>query len=352
MKKGIDVRTFHHAWLTGLVVSSSVASARPSLAAEPSAADKETGRSLYAQGMSLLEAHDYTGAERACRGAHAIVKVPTASTCWGHALEGLGRLVEARDAFVEAAHYPEKTGEPRVFTEARDAANAEADALTARIPSLVIAVTGPPDTTQLSATVDGATIAADTARLPRKVDPGRHVIVVSAPGFRQARIEATAVEGHEQRVAIYLEPLAGDDMAAPSDAPGPARVEPASPEAAGAGSGQRVLGLVVGGVGVAGLAVGSIFGLVASSAWSRSQSECVSPTNCSNHSQAISDHDDATSAGTLSTIAFLAGGALVATGAVLFFTAPSKHERSSGAHLEIAPLVAGGSGGLMLRGPF
>ena len=301
----------------------------------------------------MLDAHDYAGAERACRGAHAIVKVPTASTCLGHALAGLGRLVEARDAFVEAAHYPEATGEPRVFTEARIAASAEADALVASIPSLLIVLTGPPDTAPLSATIDGATIAADTVRLPRKVDPGRHVIVVSAPGFRQARAEVTAVEGHEQRLAIYLEPSEGDEGSSQSAIrPRPVGGEPTKNEGDDVGGGRRALGLVGGGVGVAGLAVGSIFGLVASSAWSSSKSECASPTNCSNHSQAVSDHDSATSAGTISTIGFLAGGALLAAGAVLFFTAPSKHASSSATHLEIAPQIGGESGGLMLRGPF
>ena len=50
-------------------------------------------------------------------------------------------------------------------------------------PSVTLDVSGPSDSTALQVTVDGATVASETARLPRKLDPGRHVIVVSAAGF-------------------------------------------------------------------------------------------------------------------------------------------------------------------------
>src|SRR5580658_10782901 len=65
-------------------------------AAEASAGDRETARSLGTQGVLALEAHDYASAERACGGAYALVKAPTVGTCWARALEGLGRLLEAR----------------------------------------------------------------------------------------------------------------------------------------------------------------------------------------------------------------------------------------------------------------
>ena len=78
--------------LTGLAASKAVA-------AEPSAADKETSRALYAQGMQALDAHDYVAAERACGGVFKVVNVPPGAVCWAKALEGLGKLwVEARDA--------------------------------------------------------------------------------------------------------------------------------------------------------------------------------------------------------------------------------------------------------------
>ncbi len=76
------------------------------LGAEPSAADRDTSRALYATGMQALEVHEYPAAERACGGAYALVKAPTSAACWARGLEGLGRLIEARDVFLEAARFP------------------------------------------------------------------------------------------------------------------------------------------------------------------------------------------------------------------------------------------------------
>jgi hypothetical protein len=320
-----------------------MASAGIAHGAEPSAADKETGRALFAQGMAALDAHDYAGAERACRGAHAIVKVPTASTCLGRALEGLGRLVESRDVFFEAAHYPAVAGEPKVFTDARTAASAEADALAARIPSLLILVTGPPETAKLRATVDGAAIPADTVRLPRKVDPGNHVVDVSAPGFRHARVEVAAVEGQEQRVAVSIEPSATEARSS-----GPLQVEPAIPASAEPGNGRKAIALVTGGVGVASVVVGSVFGLVASSKWSSARNDCGG--GCGPAAPAQGEKNTAASDATVSTVAFVVGGALAAGGVVLYLTAPSGSTTGTG--LRIAPSAGSGEAGVVLAGGF
>jgi hypothetical protein len=293
--------------------------------------------------MRLLDAHDYAGAERACRGAHAIVQVPTASTCWARALEGLGRLVEARDAFLEGARFPIAATEPRVFTDARSAASAEAEALAARIPSLLIVVTGAPETVPLRATVDSAPIAPDTVRLPRKVDPGPHVIIVSAPGFRRARAEIVALEGQEQRVAIVLEPSATDERSS-----APVQVEPVSPESTSPGNGRKTIGLVTGGVGVASLVVGSVFGLVASSKWSSAKADCGA--GCGPAAPAQGEKSSAQSDATVSTVGFVIGGVLVAGGLALVLTAPARSATATA--LQLVPSIGAGTGGLLLHGGF
>jgi hypothetical protein len=283
--------------------------APPALAADPSAADKETSRNLYAEGMHLLDVHDYAGAERACRGAHSIVQVPPASVCLGRALDRLGRLVEARDAFMEAAHYPEAAGEPKVFAEARTTAGAEADKLATRIPTLVITVTGAPDTAALKATIDGAAIGTDTVRLPRKVDPGKHIVIVSAPGFRQARSEVNAVEGQEQRVAVSLEPAPKDEAAVLS-APSSAPLAPAS---------SKVPAFIALGVGGVGVVVGSIFGVVALSDASSLKAQAGCPSSCP--ASARSQIDSLHGAQWISDVGLGIGVVGLGVGAALLFTA-------------------------------
>jgi hypothetical protein len=327
---------------TALLVAAS-ADGASALASEPSAADKETGRALFAQGMAALDAHDYAGAERACRGARAIVKVPTASTCLGRALEGLGLLVEARDAFIEAAHYPAAAGEPNVFTEARSAASAEADALAERIPSLLLVVAGPPETAKLRATVDGVAMPSDTVRLPRRVDPGKHVVEVGAPGFRHARIEVAAVERQEQRVAVSLDPSVPEGRSS-----APVEVEPTGPASAGSSGIWRTTALVIGGAGVASAVVGAVFGAVAGAKWSSAKADCG--TGCGPTAPAQGEKSAAASDATASTIGLAVGGVLIAGGLALYLTAPSRTRSAVG--IRLAPDIGANRGGLVLRGGF
>ena len=86
------------------------------------------------------------------------------------------------------------------------------------------------------------------------------------------------------------------------------------------GSTQRILAGVVGGVGVVGVVVGSVFGLKASSDWDEAKSDCNPYPKCG--PSGAQAGDDAQSAATISTIAFIVGGAGIAGGLILWFTAP------------------------------
>jgi hypothetical protein len=75
--------------------------------------------------------------------------------------------------------------------------------------------------------------------------------------------------------------------------------------------------------------VGGIFGGLTFAAVSRQKSDCGS-TCASSALRAADqlDHASAVSDATTSTVAFIAGGALLVTGTVLFLTAPSTREGS------------------------
>jgi hypothetical protein len=116
------------------------------------------------------------------------------------------------------------------------------------------------------------------------------------------------------------------------------------------GNWPRTLGLVVGGVGVASIATGSVLGLIASSRWSQSQKEC-SPSGCPNFAGAISDHDGAANAGNLSTAAFVAGGVLVAAGVALVIASPAKSSPSKNGWV-VSPTFRSGKGELTIWSRF
>jgi hypothetical protein len=102
---------------------------------------------------------------------------------------------------------------------------------------------------------------------------------------------------------------------------------------------------VAGGAGALGLGIGTIFGILAASKWSATRNDCAGPDSCPSYTQAVADHGTTVSDGTIATIALLAGGGLLATGAALFFTAPSTSA-------DRAPTVGLGLGTLTVRGHF
>jgi hypothetical protein len=103
----------------------------------------------------------------------------------------------------------------------------------------------------------------------------------------------------------------------------------------------RWLGAGALGVGVVGLAVGTIFGLKASG--SKSDANCDPQNFCDAKPLA-----DARSAATVSTIGFVAGGAFAAGGILMLVLAP-KAQNKVGA---FAPVPMAGGGGLLMTRSF
>ena len=109
-----------------------------------------------------------------------------------------------------------------------------------------------------------------------------------------------------------------------------------------------------GAAGLAGLAVGAVFGVLTIRDWSNSQSEseCASPMQCPNHPAAVADHDRAETAGTISTVAFIAGGVLLATGLVAWLTSPSSGLEPAHASARLSPALGPGLAGVSVTGRF
>lgn len=147
-------------------------------------------------------------------------------------------------------------------------------------------------------------------------DPGTHRIVVSAPGRKSwtTTIEVTSDGEHESIPLLAL--------SAPATAPAPR-------EDRARWTRQKTLAVVAGGIGVAGVGVGSYFGLTAIAKNDSANSFCdpVRPSQC--NQAGVNEGRDASQAATISTIAFAAGGAFILGAVILFVTSP-KGEASAG----------------------
>ena len=108
---------------------------------------------------------------------------------------------------------------------------------------------------------------------------------------------------------------------------------------------QKPVGYVALGIGAVGIGVGAFFGLKAKSTYDEpfDGGLCDHTTNgCTPEGQ--SKVDDAHSQATISTIGFVAGGALLVGGIVLLVTAPSKTTGS----VRITPSFGANGGGLSI----
>src|SRR5262245_48638273 len=88
-------------------------------AAEPTAAEKETARSLMTDGRDARERGDFRAALKRFEAVDTIMHVPTIGLELARTQVALGQLVEARETVRRIARLPEDPSDPAPFREAR-----------------------------------------------------------------------------------------------------------------------------------------------------------------------------------------------------------------------------------------
>jgi hypothetical protein len=196
--------------------------------------------------------------------------------------------------------------------------------------------------------MDGRPLAERLGGSALPVDMGEHAFTFTVPGQPPVTRTLMVTEGEKgRRERIVLgPPSAPAPEAAPSLPAYASAPEQPAPHALGK---ERIWGLVVGGVGVAGLVVGGIFGITAFSQKGKEQDDCPS-TGCSPtaHDRAVADRSTGLTDSTIATVGVVAGAVLLAGGVVLFVT--GHHAPAAG--MALVPNVGPGGGGMSLRGSF
>lgn len=332
-----------HFLLATLLLSSTLA---PTAALAQSAdTNKTTARELAIEGYKALQAKDYAVAADRFTRADALYHAPTVILGLARAHVGLGKLVSAQELYSRIAHESLPPDASSAIKKAVLDAEKELGALTLRIPSVVINVKG---NVAPRVTLDGIEVPAAALGVKRPVDPGKHVIIASATGFAASEVTVSLTEGKSESVTLELKhrqaapppivavaPAAKPPIATPVPTPAPTtpalmtQAPPApalaSDQSKGNGSTQKTIVFVALGVGAAGLLVGGITGGLALSKHSDITISCPEG-HCPKGQEAAfgPDIDSYNMMGTISTVGFIAGGALAATGVVLMLTAPKK----------------------------
>jgi hypothetical protein len=318
--------------------------------------DSAAARALFADGRTLMEAERY---EEACPKFEESLRLDNGmgtqfnlAHCW----EKLGRTASAWALFLDVAAAARAGNQPQREAAARE----RAKALEAKLTRLRIDVVDPAPGMKIER--DGQDVGKAAWGTDVPVDPGQHVIVASAPGKKSWSSE-TQVPASARTMAVKVPTL--EDVPVPTSATLDTAQDPQSSGMAapveadvsarggGDGSGQRVVGLVLGGVGLASIATGTVFAIQSRSDNAKLEKLCLEQGGSTCTSRGDEDkyksiHEDAIRERLFGFIGFGVGGAALITGVVLYMTAGD----GTSSAMNVVPLLTGDGGGLGLSGRF
>jgi hypothetical protein len=288
--------------LFGAVFACAIAAVAPDVHAQQ-ATTTGTATVLFDEAVALMQRGQYAAACPKLVRSNELS--PNGGTLFALAecYERNGQIASAWVTYNEAAI---RAGAAK-RTEAQTTATEAAERLAPSVSRLIIQVPSSSAVDGLAVTLDGRPVAQAEWGVATPIDPGPHKIQASAP----SRL-ATSREISFDRVA------AQKVVSLPMLEPAPV---PVADEGPPRGRTQRIAGVVMSGVGLAGLAVGTVFGLRASSRNNDAAAHCSSNNACD--AEGIRLDSEGRDAATISTIAFIAGGALAVGGLVVVLTAPS-----------------------------
>jgi hypothetical protein len=196
---GLGIALMAAGWVIGVPTSAH---------AGPSDIEKHRATEWMDKGNERLGQGSYAQALDAFKQADAVMSVPVTRVAVAQALERLGRLIEAREAAVEATRMPQDPDEPEPFALARVQAAKLVVDLEVRIPMLVVVINGPAGVTA-HVRIDGAELANNRLGFPQRVNPGTHSVTASAAGCEPVTEAVRIQEGENKRVSLGLRATSG-----------------------------------------------------------------------------------------------------------------------------------------------
>jgi len=319
-------------------------SAQLSAQEDSEAAETAAARGLALEGIKLADGGHCDEAMDKLARAEKLHHAPVVLGRLGECQVAQGKLVEGTENLRKVLREALPPDAPAVQVRARERAAALLERVKSRIAALNIVVKGPRDSTEIAVIVDGQPMNVALLDADRPSDPGEHFVEASAPGFLAASVRVSVGMGEKQSVVLTLEPdpkaraTAGSALPAADRASSTAdngtlftRVPPlgepdtaASREAPKRNLTAAYIGWAAGGTAVA---VGSVFGLLAFKGKSDLDEQCAQ--NVCPDSSADRLHS-ARRDSTVATVLMAAGGAGLAIGTIVYFSAGSEEASASG----------------------
>ncbi|HXI58019.1 MAG TPA: hypothetical protein VNO55_18265 [Polyangia bacterium] len=220
-------------------------------------------------------------------------------------------------------------------------------------PSLVFEVRSPSgaEIVIVRVSIDGQLLTDHLDGTPLNVDPGLHAFTFDVPAGPTVTTRLMVQEGEIARhERVIIGSVSPPTVAAISPV---ATDMPLAPPVQKRGLGTRqVIGLSAAGLGVVSAVIGAVYGLKARSAWSEVKNDCQGdPSHCVDAASANTHRSQGLSEATVSTTAFVAGAALMASGAYLYLTAGERGE-SKTKGVAVSAAVGAQRVGVVLQGAF
>ncbi len=327
---------------TLFLLSSAALLARNALAQEaaPSTTptDEAAAAELFEEGRAALLEKSYEVACKKLAESYRLAPHVGSVISLAQCEEASERLALARTHWQQALNLARVMNDPRAsFAEER------LGQIEPRVPRLTLhPASGSPRS--LLVRKDGVVVGAPSfdARLP--VEVGEHVVTVDAPGFATKVVHVTLREGETKAVTLEL----GDALPEPPPVAPLSTVNEESPRPAPPTKGVLVpLAVTSAALGVVAMGFGTGFGVAATLARNDPRGTCFSQSGvCDSAGNA---RNFAFAEGDASTVLFVAGGALVATGAALWLLAPKRASRSG---WRVLPACGHGFASLTVDGAF
>ncbi|HTQ43309.1 MAG TPA: hypothetical protein VMI75_11175 [Polyangiaceae bacterium] len=279
------------------------------LAGAPAARGQgSTAQTQFDYGLAEMEAGRFASGCPALAESYRIDPHPGVLFTLAECENKWGKIASAfthYEAYIDL--FAHMSDEQKAHQRGRDRiAAAQRDALRPLLPQLAIALpAGAPAGTAV--TRDGDPLGAPSLGVALPVDPGEHVIVAKTPDGVRHETRVTLERGQRRNVVL--------DLSA-TPIPTPTTTTTATPTATPTPNPVRTWAWIAGGIGLAGIAVGSIAGAVVMSDASTIHSQCQSDQSCT--SSGLSAASQSRTFGVISDVGFAVGGAGLVTSLVLF----------------------------------
>jgi tetratricopeptide (TPR) repeat protein len=328
-------------WALGICLWLCSAGAPRTAYAEATLSDKAAAQSLFDEGRTLMAKGQY--GEACPKLAESQRLDPGLGTQFNLAdcYEHLGQTASAWAGFLEVASLAKGAGQADRERVARE----RAAQLQPKLSKLTITA-AEADIPGMEIKRDGVVVGRGLWGAALPVDPGMHTVEAAAPGKKPWQTTAEVAPGGASAV-VSIPRLEDAPVALASRTSGAAEATGAGGASSSSGA-RRTTGFIVGGLGIVGLTVSTIFALQAKATYNDSKKSCAKadPNLCD--SEGVRLRNDARRKGDIATVAFGIGAAALAAGTVLVLMSPGGERRA----LEAGPMVGGGTAGMLVRGSF